>query len=663
MLDDHGRSVGRRRFARWRALSLTLVWALAIAHIVHWNVTGASVGRFVLSDAMKTLELGEINPGFLLLAAAALVTLVAGRFLCGWACHMGGLQDLCAWALRRVGIRPHLFRSRLLGLLPFVLAFYMFLWPTLKREAVVPLARRAWPGLAAWIGPVQPFPGFSWRLTTTSLWDGLPAPIVAVPFLIICGVATVYFLGARGLCRYGCPYAGVFNALEPLAPARVVVDPSRCDQCGLCTAACSTGVRVMEQTSRSGFVADPDCIRSLDCIAACPSGALSLGVRGPAQSVGARIENRGHRRWDLSLGMEAVLGVVAAAAFFITRGLYNAVPMLMAASLAVLAAWLTWKAICLARDANVRLAGRQLRLRGRLTLSGRLFVGVCVVLVALLAHSLAVRLVLVRAATIDDRVTVSFEQALAGRAPPGARRDAEEALGLYVLARGFRHAGFALADTPDTLVRIAWLQLVLARPDDAVAHLREVVGARGGIDQPAAELARLLLALGRGDEAVSALESAWERDGSLVVARDLMCSLWAQSGRGERGEALYRGLLARRPSDAPTRAALGRFLLSIGRPVDAAQELGRAAAISPADAWTARSLAAARYSLGDVDGALAALQIAIDRAPVERAHLLAFGAELLESVGDRARASEWRRRAARAAGEPEPQDAPEGKPP
>ncbi|MDG1454569.1 MAG: 4Fe-4S binding protein, partial [Planctomycetota bacterium] len=82
---------------------------------------------------MYTLENGEVNAGFIFFILAILSTAILGRWFCGWACHMVALQDLCAWMMKKIGITPRPFRSRLLGLIPFFLAFYMFLWPTVKR--------------------------------------------------------------------------------------------------------------------------------------------------------------------------------------------------------------------------------------------------------------------------------------------------------------------------------------------------------------------------------------------------------------------------------------------------------------------------------------------------------------------------------------------------
>src|SRR5262249_15153974 len=113
------------RRAKWRALVLVLVHVAVIAHVVHWKVTGRTLSPLEPSESMQTLEEGLLNAGFVLFTIAILATLVAGRFFCGWACHLVAYQDLCAWILKRLKLRPKPLRSRLLVFVPLGAAFYM----------------------------------------------------------------------------------------------------------------------------------------------------------------------------------------------------------------------------------------------------------------------------------------------------------------------------------------------------------------------------------------------------------------------------------------------------------------------------------------------------------------------------------------------------------
>ena len=123
----------RRGYGRWRALSLSLVYVVIAAHIIHWKITGKTLAPLELNEVMYTLELGIVTAGFLFMCFLLLGTLVFGRFFCSWACHIMVLQDLCAWALRKLRIKAKPVRSRALLLVPPLTAAYMFVWPQIAR--------------------------------------------------------------------------------------------------------------------------------------------------------------------------------------------------------------------------------------------------------------------------------------------------------------------------------------------------------------------------------------------------------------------------------------------------------------------------------------------------------------------------------------------------
>lgn len=624
-------SVPRSSIARWRVGVLIAVHVAMIAHILHWWMTGRSVGRFVLSDSMRTLEIGEINPGFLLFVASLVVTAIFGRLMCGWVCHMGALQDLAAWLLRRIGVRPRLFRSRLLGFVPLALACYMFLWPTLQSLVVHPMLAKVWPGT---IDTQKPgFPGFRAELVSGDLWEGLPSWGMAIPFLLLCGFATVYFLGARGLCRYGCPYGGFLLPVEQLSPMRVVVDMSRCDRCGICTAACTTGVRVHEEIRSYGSVVDRNCVRSLDCISSCPQHALSFAPSRPAILHGRAKVLATRRRYDLTLGEEALCMMVFAAVFFVTRGLYELVPMLLAGTLGVLAAFVAWKAWRLLRDSNVRLGRAQLRLRGKVRPAGWVFAGTVTALALILGHSAFVRTALWVASMHDDRVQVPYEMASSGGHVPAEQRlEALAARRWYRLARPITRGGLALLTTPSAEMRLAWMNLVLGDRREAEAVLRAVVDAGRGPQVAGPELARLLAAEGRVTEAIAVLERVIHERPRWSMPRDALAMLLTADGRGSDAEQIYRAVLAQRPLDLGARMGLGRWLMQTGRFNDAEIELARACQDWPNSASARRDLACAIFNLGRMDDAISQLRAGAAAQPEFEPALRRLEEEMIRSA-------------------------------
>lgn len=621
------RGAPRRGLARWRAATLILVNLAIVAHVLHWWWSGRSFGRVVFSDSMRTLELGEINPAAILFAVSILVTTLFGRFFCGWLCHMGALQDFCAWVLRRLSIRPRLFRARLLGYVPLVLALYMFVWPTFNRLVASPLLASAFPDRAA----PPPIPGWTLALSSTDLWEGLPSVWVAIPFLLTCGFATVYFLGARGLCRYGCPYGGLLLTAERAAPVRISVDPARCDQCGLCTKACTGGVRVHDQVRENGVVLDHNCIKTLDCIAACPSRALSLRWVGPVLS-----RNAAPARYDLTWREELACAAVAVATFFTTRGLYGIIPMLLAATMAVLAAFFAWKAMRLVREPNVRLASLILRTGGRTTGAGRTFLAACVLGAAVLVHSAAVRGAIVLAHQYDDRVAVSMDQALSGVVPPEQAESARRALAWYRFASVPSDGGLALSRSPGVTMRASWMRIVLGRSDLAEASMRREA-EDAPTDAIVSALAGFIAQQGRVQEATDALELYAAARPKFHESRRLQTDLLASTGQFDRAERLHRDALDADARDAEAMLNLARLAAAQGQADEAIALYTRVRAYvpphEPAHERACLAHAWLLHQLGRPDDALDLLADLARTRPAARDRALETGSAILDAIG------------------------------
>src|SRR5256886_8620163 len=257
----------KSKTSRWRAGTLIVLNLLMIAHFVQWWIMGKTVSPIEPSETMYTLQRGAINAGVIFFSLAILATLIFGRFVCGWGCHILALQDFCAWLLKKAGLTPKAFRSRLLVYVPLIAALYMFVWPTVYRVFFSPEQGRV-------------IPTFTNHLVTSNFWETFPSVAVAIPFLFVCGFMTVYFLGSKGFCTYACPYGGLFSLADKLAPGKIRVTDA-CNQCGHCTATCTANVLVHAEVKQFGIVVDPGCMKCMNCSAVCPTIALTSASGKP----------------------------------------------------------------------------------------------------------------------------------------------------------------------------------------------------------------------------------------------------------------------------------------------------------------------------------------------------------------------------------------------
>jgi NAD-dependent dihydropyrimidine dehydrogenase PreA subunit len=549
--------IRRSRSGRRRALVLGAVHVAILGHVAHWLARGRTLSPVEPSEAMETLELGRVNAGFVFFALAILSTLVFGRFFCGWGCHLVALQDLCAWLLRRMGLRPRPFRSRVLVWAPLGLAAYMFLWPTVERLLVT---RHA-------------FPGFASALTTENLWETFPSVWIAVPFLAICGFATVLLLGAKGFCTYGCPYGAVFAAADAVAPGRIRVTEA-CNGCGHCTAVCTSNVRVHENVREFGMVVDPGCMKCQDCVSVCPNDALYFGFGRPAVAAGAPRSRGRTRAYDLSPAGEAAAALSFLAVLLCFRGLYDAVPLLMAVGIAACATWLGWTALRLLRDSGVSWHGVPLRRDGRLLPGGHIVLALGVVVAAATAHSGVVQASRAAAQAWDRRVTVHADVPFREDRPPLDRAQlaaARAAEANYRRADEISAGGLGLAPTPEVVMRRAWLALVLSEPRAAAGHLRRAAALAGEPRVVRLDLARVLALAGDRDGALAELRRLIAEDPADAAPHRLLAGLLEESGALEEAAASLVAVVNLAPDDADARARLVGVLTRLGRPQDAAR--------------------------------------------------------------------------------------------
>ena len=85
--------------------ALIVLTLLMVAHFVQWRIMGQTISPIEPSESMQTLQRGAINAGFIFFTLAILATLVFGRFVCGWGCHILALQDFLRVAFEE--IRTH----------------------------------------------------------------------------------------------------------------------------------------------------------------------------------------------------------------------------------------------------------------------------------------------------------------------------------------------------------------------------------------------------------------------------------------------------------------------------------------------------------------------------------------------------------------------------
>jgi polyferredoxin/thioredoxin-like negative regulator of GroEL len=585
---------------RWRAAVLIALHVAAAIHIAHWLSSGKTVSPLEPSETIYTFSRGLLNAGAVLFTLAVLSTFVVGRFFCGWGCHLIALQDLSTWILHKFGIRPKPLRSRLLIFVPLGAAIYMFGVPIVYRHVVAPCFD-------------LPVPAYRPHFVAENFWDTFPGWAGAVVTFLVCGGLIVWVLGNKGFCTYACPYGGFFGVADRLSPGRIRVTDA-CEQCGHCTAACTSNVRVHEEVRDHGMVVDPGCMKCLDCVSVCPNDALYFGFsdrRSAATRDAAKKSQTSARRrdFDYTWPEELLMAAAFMATLVCVRGVYDFVPFLLALGLASITALLT---VTFARSfyhPNLRLQRWQIRRVGRTTAGGWAFRALMVGWFVLVGHSYW--MTALRTQAMEHMAAGREAYAKAGDLTDESRRSFEAGLSYLTKAERFGLLSFA-----DLQQQIASAHYYLANLDAARTHFERAV-AHEPYKYIAARYELAQLAHRRGDvaEAERQLRAIVRHSPEYNDAAEQLTALLASQKRSDEILPLWESFVQRRREIPRLRLALAALYDQAGAPEKADAALKAGAIDLPDEPSIPFEQARRAAERGQAEETIAALKATVTAAP------------------------------------------------
>ncbi len=220
----------------------------------------------LLLGVRMSLASGQLFFGTYVVGCIGLLGALFGRFICGWACPFGLVQE---W-LHRIpspkiplpqwlGWGRYLVLGLLVVILPLVWIdefdmglpwFCKFLCPAGTLEAGIPML----------LLDADLRGGVGWLYANKVL------------ILLLTLVASVFY--SRPFCRTLCPLGAFYGLFNRISLIRLKFDADACTKCGACHQVCPVEIRVHETPNSTA------CIRCLRCFEACRFGALRLDVAG-----------------------------------------------------------------------------------------------------------------------------------------------------------------------------------------------------------------------------------------------------------------------------------------------------------------------------------------------------------------------------------------------
>ena len=193
-----------------------------------------------------------------------------GRFICGWLCPFGLIQDLL-YKIPFFRKRKNLPGHKVLKWMKYViLVLFVILLPLL----VVDVIGQGSPWFCQYICPSGTLTaGIPLVLLNESLRNAVGGLFIwKVSLLVLIVVLALWVY--RPFCKYLCPLGALYSFFNPVALYRYQVEESDCIKCGKCRKTCKMDIKVWEQPN------SPECVRCGDCVKACPTKAIKRGKGG-----------------------------------------------------------------------------------------------------------------------------------------------------------------------------------------------------------------------------------------------------------------------------------------------------------------------------------------------------------------------------------------------
>lgn len=225
-------------------------------------MTYSSIKSVVMAIVDGRFSFDTLSGDIAIMVAVIPITILLGRFFCGFICTFGAMGDLL-YTLSALVLPKHpVINQRVdtalkyvkYGILFLLVVFVWIFGATLNEEYSlwyifgIYSNPSAWASLDGWI----------------SVGGGLL-------FLI----ALVSFFFERFFCRYLCPLGALLAILSKVRFYRIKKSTDRCVGCNLCNMKCSMGINV----SAYEMVKSGECINCSQCMDVCPTQALSSNAQ------------------------------------------------------------------------------------------------------------------------------------------------------------------------------------------------------------------------------------------------------------------------------------------------------------------------------------------------------------------------------------------------
>lgn len=205
---------------------------------------------------------------FYVIGFLSIIGVFVGRFICGWLCLFGLIQEL----LYKIPIPKITVKEKIDKLLRYTKYFFLFGVCILFVLFIRDKFGLSFPYFCKYICPVGMLEG---GIPLIILNKGMRAAVGFLYIWKLCILLLIIFLSMiiyRPFCKYICPLGAFYSLFQKISFLKIEIDKDVCIECGKCLEKCNMQVNPSKNPNSL------ECIRCGECIHICPKGALKFNV-------------------------------------------------------------------------------------------------------------------------------------------------------------------------------------------------------------------------------------------------------------------------------------------------------------------------------------------------------------------------------------------------
>lgn len=204
----------------------------------------------------------------------SVIGVLVGRFICGWLCLFGLIQELLyKIPIKKITVPEKL--DRILRKFKYIfLVVFVILFPIILRDEF----GVSFPYFCKWICPIGMMEGGVPLLALNESMREAAHALYVWKFAIMILIVMLSIVIHRPFCKYICPLGAFYGLFHRFSFLQLKCDKDACTSCGACAKICKM------QVDPSNKPTSAECIRCGDCVHVCPTRALKMTFFGKEKS-------------------------------------------------------------------------------------------------------------------------------------------------------------------------------------------------------------------------------------------------------------------------------------------------------------------------------------------------------------------------------------------